>query len=198
MPKRSIKSRRRIDPSSVAILAYKALILSHAGQREAAKTLLKQIELADPSFASPHRYLSEIYFDQGDYPKYLAEWNWTALLTHDQQDLATLRAAEKGFSKSGSKGMLEATLQLQSGFYKEGSVPAFSLALTYARLGRMQTTLRYLKIACDSRESAVLTMPNQPDFDRLRDYPKYQELVARVRPAGSPPSSALQTVQQKQ
>ncbi len=192
-----IEAARRIDPSSVAILADKGLILSHAGQKEAAKILLKQTELAEPSFASPHRYMSEIYFDEQDYPKYLSEWERTALLTHDQQDLAVAQAAEKGFSEGGSKGMLEATLQVQNSFYKDGSVPAYSLALTYARLGRKQDALRYLKIACDTRESAVLALPNQPNFDGLHDEPRYKELVARVRPAGSPASPAIDTVQEQ-
>ena len=192
-----IEAARRIDPSSVAILADKGLILSHAGQKEAAITLLKQIEAADSSFASPHRYMSEIYFDEEDYPRYLSEWEKTALLTHDQQDLEVLRQAEKGFSEAGSKGMLEATLQAQDKYYKEGSMPAYSLALTYARLGEKQEALRYLKIACDNRESAVLTLPNQPDFDGLHDDPRYKELVARVRPATPPTSPAIDILQQK-
>jgi Tfp pilus assembly protein PilF len=179
-----IEAARRIDPSSVAILADKGLILGHAGQKEAAMTLLGQIEVADPSFASPHRYMAELYFDKPDYPKYLSEWKRTALLTHDQQDLAIVQAAEKGFSERGPKGMLEATLELQRSFYKAGSVAAYSLALTYARLGKKQEALQYLKIACDSRESAVLALPNQPDFDGLHDDPRYKELVARVRPVG--------------
>src|SRR5262249_19069587 len=82
-----IETARRLDPTSVSILADKGVMLSVAGQTDAAVTLLKQIQDTEPSFVSTHRYLSEIYFNREDYDHYLSEWEKTAILTRDQQEL---------------------------------------------------------------------------------------------------------------
>jgi len=181
-----IEMARRLDPSSVAILADKGIILSHAGQTDAAMALLKQIESEEPLFVSSHRYLSEIYFDRKDYPNYLSEWEKTAQLTRDQQELSIVKAAEKGFAKGGYEGMLGATLETQNSFYVQGSLPAYCLALTYARLGNAQDSLRYLETALAKRESALPGLTNERAFDFLRDDPKYQDLVKRVQSSSKP------------
>ena len=98
-----IETARRLDPSSVSILADKGLMLSAAGQTDDAVTLLKQIQDAEPSFASSHKYLSQIYFNRQDYDDYLSEWEKTALLTRDQQELAsTTWTSRQGGAASGS------------------------------------------------------------------------------------------------
>jgi len=181
-----IEMARRLDPSSVAILADKGIIMSHAGHTDDALLLLKQIENEEPSFVSSHRYLCEIYFDRKDYPNFLSEWEKTAQLTRNQQELAIVKAAQKGYSKSGYKGMLEATLDAQDSFYVQGTLPAYSLALTYARLERTQDSLRYLETALRKRESALLALGNEEAFDYLHADPQYIDLMKRVHSSPKP------------
>ena len=194
-----IEAARRLDPSSVSILSDKGLMMSMVGQTDAAIALLKQLEAEEPAFASPHRYLAKVDFARKDYPDYLSEWEKTAQLTRDAQELTVVKAAEEGFSKNGYKGMLEATLKSQNGFYAKGTLPAYSLALTNARLGNKQDTLRYLEIAFNNREGDLLSLGNEPAFDFLHDDPEYVDLVKRVKsPAKPNPSSAEQPSPQKQ
>jgi predicted Zn-dependent protease len=136
-----IEAARRLDPSSVAILADKAQILQVSGQTDAAEALLKQIETAEPSFASIHRYLSEIYFTRKEYPGYLSELEKTALLLHDREGLEVVKAAEKSFSLGGYPSMLEGMLSIQQKQYNQGSLPGFYLAVTYARLGKKKQAM---------------------------------------------------------
>src|SRR5215470_11457846 len=49
-----IETARRLDPSSVSILADKGVMLHVAGQTDKAMALLKQIQDREPSFASTH------------------------------------------------------------------------------------------------------------------------------------------------
>jgi len=178
-----IETARRLDPSSVSILADKGLMLSAAGQTDEALTLLKQIQDTDPTFASLHRYLSEIYFNRGDYAGYLSEWEKTALLTQDQQELTLVRAARDGFAKAGSLGMLENTLRLQKQLYEKGSVPAYALAVTCARLGKKQEAFQYLEIAYDKHENHLLYLPSEGAFKDLRDETEYRTLIRRISPS---------------
>jgi tetratricopeptide (TPR) repeat protein len=71
---REINRAQELDPSSTTVLADKGVLLLYgAGHKEEAVALLKQLEDTEPSFLSPHRYLSTIYLINGKYVEYLAE-----------------------------------------------------------------------------------------------------------------------------
>jgi tetratricopeptide (TPR) repeat protein len=182
-----IETARRLDPSSKSILADKGLMLSAAGQTDDAVTLLKQIQDTEPSFASTHKYLSEIYFNRQDYEDYLSEWEKTALLTRDQQELVLVRAAKDGFAKAGSVKMLENTLRIQKQFYEKGSVHAYALAVTCARLGKKEEAFQYLETAYNKRENYLLYLAMDTAFKKLRDEPDYRTLIQRIGPAALAP-----------
>jgi len=193
-----IETARRLDPSSVAILADQALILHSLHRTEEAVVLLKQIEAAEPSFGSAHRYMSEIYFARKDYSNYLSEWEKTAVLLHDEQELEIAREAEKGFAKSGYDGMLEGMLRAQKRLNSRGAVPAYSLAMTYARLGKKQEAMQSLNAAYEKHECFLILLSNEPTFDVLHDDPEYRDLVSRVGPSAKPISQSTELVHQNQ
>ena len=188
---RQINEAQLLDPSSLAILADKGDILNVAKQPDAAMVLLKQIETTEPSFSSAHRYLAEIYLARSDYPNYLKEWQEMATLLKDQNELAVERAAEKGFSKGGYRGMLEGTLRAQKELSHKGIAPAYSLAVTYARLGEKQNSLQCLKVAYDKHDSSVLFLSTEPAFDFLRGDPEFTDLEARISPVPNPETPDL-------
>ena len=178
-----IETARRLDPSSVSILADKGVMLHVAGQTDKAMALLKQIQDREPSFVSTHRYLSQIYFDLQDYENYLTEWEKTALLTRDQQELILVMAAKDGFAKAGRVEMLENALRIQKQFYEKGSVPAYAVAVTCARLGKTQEAFQYLETALDKRENYLLYLATDTAFKNLRDEPEYRTLTERIVPS---------------
>jgi predicted Zn-dependent protease len=178
-----IETARRLDPSSVAILADKAQILQVANQADAAEVLLKQIESAEPSFVSVHRYLSEIYFNRKDYPNYLSEMEKTAVLLHDKQGLEVAKAAEKGFLNGGYEKMLEGALSVQKRQYSEGFLPAFYLAVTYARMGKKRQAMECLETSYRQHDSLLLSLPTEPSFHILHDSPEFIDLLSRVNPS---------------
>jgi tetratricopeptide (TPR) repeat protein len=180
-----INLAQSLDPSSSAILADKGLIAYHAGLQEEGLAILKQLENSDPSFASPHRYLGDIYLDAGDYPNYLAERKKMALLLHDEQALAIINAADRGFSAGGYRGMLESMLPVQEKFYSQGSLPAYSLATTLARLGKKKESLQYLQTSYDQRENNFLIVKVDSAFDGLHGDPAFQALSDRSSVARS-------------
>lgn len=177
-----IETAQRLDPSSVAILADKAQILQVANQPDAAEVLLKQIETAEPSFVSVHRYMSEIYFNRKDYPNYLSELQKTTVLLGDKQGLEVAKAAEKGFLNGGYEKMLEGALNVQQRQYSEGSLPGFYLAVTYARMGKKKQAIECLESSYRLHDSLLLALPTEPSFQVLHDASEFIDLLSRVNP----------------
>jgi tetratricopeptide (TPR) repeat protein len=175
---------QQLDPGSTAILADKALILFHQGDRDKAISLLKQLSESQPDFFSTHQYLSYIYLDNGDYPNYLAEASTAAALSHDAHELEIVRAAENGYHSAGRKGMLESIFRVQKKYFDNGSMPAFFIAETYGRLDDRQNTLQYLRRSSQRHEVAFLAIRVDQAWTFLHSDPAFQQLVEQ---AGLPP-----------
>lgn len=180
-----IDRARELDPQSSPIRADRGLILAFAGQPRQAIGELKELELSDPAFLSPHTYLAAIYLDAGDEPDYRREARTAATLRHDDKQLSLLDAAGKGFAAAGRLGMFQAMLDIQKRRYAEGGESALDLAQTYARLGDKPDALRYLQVAWEQHEPALISVRNYPAFDLLHSDPAYRRLLAQM---GLPPT----------
>ena len=181
---REIERAQELDPSSNAIVADKALILVQVGKLDEATALLKQIESSQPNFSASHKYMSYIYMAKGDLPNYLAESRATATLTKDENELAIVNAAEQGFKTGGERGMWEAMLKAQEQLYADGKTSAFLVAISAARLGRKDDTLRYLQSSFQEHDPYFLAIRGDTSFNFLHDDPRFRQLVAQ---AGLPP-----------
>jgi len=173
-----IEQARRLEPSSTAILADKALLLSAAGRRDEALALLTQLETTQPSFSSTHSYLGRIYWEQKDYAKALSEWRRLAELRHDEAGLAIAAAREKGFAANGLKGLYESELPVQKDLVDHGAGSAYTLAEIYAALGQKQHALTYLRTAFDRHDESLLC--GDPSIPTLQDDLQYQQLRAQI------------------
>lgn len=171
---------RKIDPNSSSILADKGALLWSAGQHEAALSLLKQIERAEPDFVSPHRYLRFAYFETGDYPDYIAEFKKEALLTGDVAQLSVADAAEKGFARGGERGLLHEQLSEQTKLYEQGKFSSYFVAQSDARLGNTREALKYLAICAQSHDELVLGVVDDEVFASLHDEAAFQQLLAKI------------------
>jgi tetratricopeptide (TPR) repeat protein len=177
-----------LDSSSVSILADKGLILWYAERKEEALTLLKEIAVTEPSFASTHRYLAAIYLLAKNYSSYLSEARRLAMLSYDGPGTQAVDAAEKGFVAGGGRGMLASMLKMQEELFEGGRVTAHSVAVTCALLGENSKAFDYLRRAIDKRETYVLTLAINPAFDGLRGDPEFRALLDRVGRPVAPPS----------
>jgi Tfp pilus assembly protein PilF len=175
-----IDRAQALDPASSAILADRGNILSVAGRLDESLTLLKQMEKREPTFRSPHLYLSYVYLRKRDYSNYLRELREDALLVRDESALAIATAAEKGFAAGGSRGMFEAMLQIQQKLYARQLVAPSELALTSALLGNKTEALRYLQAAYDQHDGSLLFVETNPELKSLHGEPAYRDLLARM------------------
>jgi DNA-binding winged helix-turn-helix (wHTH) protein/Tfp pilus assembly protein PilF len=175
-----IDRAQALDPTSNSILADKGSVLARMGRGEEALKLLQQLEKAEPSFVSPHRYLKDIYLDTGDYPHYLAELKEEAVLTNDSSALMVAVAAQKGFHAGGPQAMFENMRHEQKKLYDQGKVSPYILAETCARLRDKPETLKYLMTARDRHDENVTQVQSNHLFDFLQNDPAFQELVTQM------------------
>ena len=176
-----IERARELNPASTSILADEGYILFFRGQTGRAVELLKQVEMSDPGFQSPHIYLAAIYLDQGDSANYLLESRQAAELAHDEQGLELWAAARKAYAANGRSGMLKAILQHQKSLLSGGRAGHYEIAKTYARLGQYQDAIDQLQAALDNREMNILALGQDPALACLHDEPRYQDLRNKVK-----------------
>ena len=175
-----IDRAQALDPSSKSILADKGSILAHIGRRDEAVQLLLQVENAEPSFVSPHRYLKVIYLDTADYPNYLAELKKEAVLTNDRSAQIVAAAAQKAFDAGGAHAMFENMFHEQKKFYDLGQLSPYTLAETCALLHDKADTLKYLKATHDQNDERVTQIEGNRLFDFLHDEPAFRQLRAEL------------------
>ena len=175
-----IERAQTLDPASTSILADKGNILFQSGRRDEALALLKQMEVTEPSFRSPHLYLKVLYLAEGDYPNFLIEARKDALLVQDNAALAITTAAEKAFAAGGEQAMFENMLQVQKKYYAQRLVSPVFVAQTCALLGRKKEAIEYLKSAYDQHDDLLLSVEVYSAFKTLSDEPAYRDLLARI------------------
>jgi Tfp pilus assembly protein PilF len=186
---REIDRAQELDPSSRAILADKGLLLFHAGKAKLGLDLVRQVELSDPDFLSPHRYLASMYLSLRNYPEYLAESEKAADLSNDQVLKHTTLAAKAGLQQDGERGFFRALYNSQKKVYGEGKLAGTFLAMTCARMGKKQEAIQLLREEYDKHSPHFLMMRDHPDLLLLKDEPGYRELLSKIH-APQPGTSA--------
>ena len=180
-----IERARQLNPSSTPILADKGFILAEVGKTEEARALLTQLTASQPDFIHPHRYLAElIYFPEGDYAGYFKEKRIVARLRHDFTAEKNIDAEEKGYNGGGLRGLLEARLRTTQDIYDRGFGSPFDIASAHAALGENDDALKYLEIAYQRHDLALVTLPIDKAFQPLHQDEKFRDLVAKI---GLPP-----------
>jgi len=175
-----INRAQELDPSSSSVRADKGRLLYAAGKKEEAIALLRQMKKNEPAFVSPHRYLSQIYFEEADYREYLLEARETARLVHRPDDLELVEAEEKGFARDGTRGFFEGMLSVQKKLYAKEKMPAYALAQTSAMLGNKTEALQYLQTSRARHETVIGGLGTDMTLRSLHSDPGYQQLVAEV------------------
>ncbi len=62
----------------------------------------------------------------------------------------------------------------------ESYVDPYKIGETFARAGRVDEALHWLDKAVDNGSIEIMYIPFRPDFDILRDDPRYGELMTRI------------------
>ena len=171
---------QELDPSSDSVLADKGLTLFLAKRQKEGIELLKEVERSAPEFRSPHAYLMAIDLETRNYPEYLAEGEKTAETINDPALKDVMAAAQAGYARNGTRGLLKALYAKQKEYYLAGKLSGTALAKTCIAMGKKQEALQLLDEAYNRHEGYVLSCWTQPDLLTLKDEPRYKELMKKI------------------
>ena len=134
--------------------------------------------------------LALVYWQKGMLQESLAEHRKTLTRANDT---GLLEALEKGNSESGAHGAMRAMADEMVERSKTGHVDPFKISSTYAQAGEVNLAFEWLEKAVKRGSPELLYVSMRPDFDVLRDDPRYEKLMQKFgfpNPQPSPAPSA--------
>jgi TolB-like protein/DNA-binding winged helix-turn-helix (wHTH) protein/Tfp pilus assembly protein PilF len=186
---RELQTALTLDPLSAIVHQQFGNTLQQARQYDRALEQYQEALRIDPNFWPAFHSIHLIYRREGRFAEsipplrtLLQLWDpktdWTALV--DQLSVA--------YSTGGQTAYLRQCVKIHERIDR----PWYYLALDYADLGDRKAALMALNNAYENRQLEVLSMLVDPELDRLRSDPRFQDLVREVgfpqrSSAGSPP-----------
>ena len=165
-----------VGPFSVMhnrVLPYHLFLARRYDEAIAAATAM---QARVPQF-SMNWFFAQVRWQQGLFDMALQAQQRELELRNDRQLLA---AIEKGFASAGPTGamraMAEALAERAGGSY----VDPFKIAEAFARAEMIDEALQWLHEAVDYGSYEITYLAFQPEFDVLRDDPRFRALLERV------------------
>lgn len=169
-----------LDPLSVNINTELGMILSWAGKHERAIEQLQDTLEIDPDFSWTHAALGRAYFNKGMFEAAIAEFQKATKPSEDKLNTAYLGTLGLAYGAAGreqeARGVLKTLIELKQKQY----VSSESLAEVYIGLGEKTHALRWLEEAYQERSRKLHFLNVDPNWNSLRNDPKFQELIRRV------------------
>jgi TolB-like protein/DNA-binding winged helix-turn-helix (wHTH) protein len=130
-----------------------------------------------------HYALARVYWVQGDFDKALEA---ERLEFESRGDTILLAALEEGRDAADPTGAMRALAEALVARSNESYVDPFEIGKTFARAGMVDEALRWLNRAVEYGSYEITYLAFRPDFDILREDPRYWDLVDRVYGQGNP------------
>jgi serine/threonine protein kinase/Tfp pilus assembly protein PilF len=172
------KRALELDPLSLIIQANLGGRYLRSGRyQEALQECQKALEM-DPTFAVAHNCVGYAYLQMGRAPEAVAEFQTAVRLSGG--DTESVSALGYAFGASGKgKEAAEILSQLRSSS-GDAYLPAYYIAIVDSGLGRKDETFAWLERAYRSRTSELPEVKTEPMFIKLREDPRFHELLQRI------------------
>jgi tetratricopeptide (TPR) repeat protein len=181
-----IEQARRLDPLSADVASQAGRIYYRARQHEKALAVFREALELDPALQPIYARMADVYVALGRPAEALATIEKGRALGGD-----TRRQSEGyGVALAAAGRTAEATAILERlvEAARTSDQQAYSIALLATALGRKDEAIRWLERAYDERSALLFIMNVELKLDPLRDDPRFQALVRRMRFPASPAS----------
>lgn len=164
-----------LDPDSPIIRTDLGFAHYLAGQTDRAIGRYREVLTRDPNYIPAHFRLREAYELRGLHLQAFEEY-----LRNYQIPPSSPQGVEfeRAFRAGGYAGFLRKVLDTVA--QEAISVPSFSLARLYGKLGENEHAILWLEKACQEREPAVIYLQVDPAFAPLRSDPRFVRLERRI------------------
>ena len=175
---REIKVAQDLDPLSLIISLGVGEIFEWERNYDAAfRQYQKTLEL-DPSFIGTYGHLSTIYEHKGMYREAVEAAKKVAVLKGNNDEVSEM---ERVFRKNGYPGLDQMNLRRDFEAQAQGKyVRSSEIAENYLRTGNKPQALHWLEKAFEERDSSLVFLPIDAEFDSLRSDPQFQELLKKI------------------
>jgi TolB-like protein/Tfp pilus assembly protein PilF/predicted Ser/Thr protein kinase len=169
-----------LDPLDLNASENLAYNYCYSRQYERAIEQVESVLELEPNRASTHGVLSNIYRSMGKYRLWLDEWEKSARLNNDAEDLELVRAVRMEYFKSGLRPATNLLIALRKEQSNRIYVDPGEIALAYAMLGDKEQTFIWLEKAFADKSSVLSYIKSEPEYDFLRSDPRYAKLLRRM------------------
>lgn len=166
------------DPLSAIIGTNAGWVFFLARQNEQAIEALQKVIEIDPNFPRAHFRLGNVYEEEGDYSRAIAEYEKAVHLSEgDAYYQASLGHA---FAMSGRIAEANKILKRLEELSARKYVPPYAIALIYVGMGDKKRGLDWLEKACEDRSTSMAYLRVDPGMNSLRTEQRFAALVQQT------------------
>jgi TolB-like protein/DNA-binding winged helix-turn-helix (wHTH) protein/Flp pilus assembly protein TadD len=175
---RESESARRLDPLSLIIATDRGAIFYFSRQYDRAIEQFQSVLEMDPSFGRAHRVV-DAYIQQGRFAESVAKLEEWRLVSGDGTNTSARLVYLYG--RMGQNDKAQAELRKLEAMNQTHPPDPASMAMAYVGVGNKEAALNSLQKAYAERSNELTALKVEPVYDPLRDDPRFQELLRRVR-----------------
>lgn len=174
-----IRRALELDPFNPFIQSIYGIDLIFARRYEEAIVQLRRTVAMDPEHGLARHHLKRAYALNGMAEEAFAELRRTLPQGHDLEEVLDVAYAEEGYA-----GVLRRVAESRAAAARAGGMeanaPGWVIARVYAQVGDADEAFAWLEEAFEVRDPNLPYIAVDPDFDGLRDDPRFRELLRRM------------------
>jgi TolB-like protein/Tfp pilus assembly protein PilF len=178
------KKALELDPFSLAIgTDYGLEYFFYSRKYDQAVDYLNKLVEMDPNYVRTHTYLTIVYETMGRYDNAINETEKrVALQGMKPEEIANgKRVLTDALKAGGPKGYWSKILEFAMQDMKKGEkVDSLQLARIYSELGQRDEAFKWLQKAFENKETDLAYLKASPIWDKLRDDPRFAEMLRRL------------------
>ncbi len=163
-----------VDPHNPFFQQQLALQLAAAGRYAEATARMQALVAAQPNFPPAHLMLWMTLYREGRYEEALHH----AMTFLRDPELAEVLTSS--YASAGYRGAMRRAAETLVERSPQRYVAPVQIATFYAHAGDTNAALEWLEKAIDVRDTQIVYTPIRPDFEELRDHPRFRAIMRRI------------------
>jgi len=162
---------RDVDPLSLPVVTEWGNVRLLARRYDDAVQAYEQALELDPSFQPARYQLAFIHQLLGRYAEALEQWVAVGVISAEERDTYVTALDEVDAGRYLAELIVVA---------EERDAPPSFIAMIHGRIGDLDAAFQALEAALEVRDPYLMTLPVNPQFDPLREDPRFAALIERI------------------
>ncbi len=175
-----MKRAQELDPLSASYNVDIGLFLYHMRRYDAAIEQYRKGSEVDPNFIEVPFTLGQAYERKGMYPEAIAECQKAITSTSHGRDPAIVSVLGYAYAMFGKRDEAQKIAAELTERWKQSYFPPTLIALVYTGLGDKEQAFQWLDKAYAERDSQLIWINVEPQFEPLRSDARFADLLRRV------------------